>query len=103
MKRQIIPLLLIAASLYAGPSAVNSGKPVSIKEVGESITLEGNVAGTVQFTLYDLKGRRLHRARQVISAGLNSLKIPKGISNNQVVLMEISDGKWKYTEQLVLQ
>ncbi len=101
MKRFLTTLLLITASLCAKESNT-AIRPLSISNVSETITLNGTVAGTVQFTLYDLQGRRVHRMRQVVHAGVNELTLPASIQKNRVMVMEMSDGHWKYSEQLIL-
>lgn len=103
MKNLITLLLLLVTGLVAAPSNGGTEKPIRISEVSDNITLDGSVTGTVQFTLYDMKGRRLYRTRQVITAGISTFSLPKDIQKNQVVIMEISDGRWKLSEQLVLR
>lgn len=101
MKRLILLLIILSSISFAGESK-SSVQPLSIKSVGKDITLTGHVAGTVQFTLYDLKGRQLHRVRRVVQPGQISVAVPSSLKRNQVLVMEMSDGRWKHSEQLVL-
>lgn len=103
MKRLILLLIIIVSTTFAGQSKTTSSQPLSIKSVDKEITLTGSVAGTVQFTLYDLKGRQLHRVRKVVHPGQISVAIPNSLKKNQVLVMEMSDGRWEHSEQFVLR
>jgi hypothetical protein len=102
MKRIVATLLLLAISLYAGDKGETTTHPLTITNVTETVTITGSVEGTVQFTLFDLKGRKLYRMRQLVHVGENQLNLPASLQKNRVLVLEMSDGHWKYTEQLVL-
>ncbi len=103
MKSLSILLLLVSFS-FAAQSELQNGleHPMVVTDISTDITLTGTVQGTVQISLLTSSGREVHRTRKVVRPGSNSISVPSTVNRNQLLILHVTDGRWNYSKQIVL-